>query len=206
VHNNVLYLHEFATPDMPDHKKIYAVNLTTAEVLWTNDELQFHFAHDRFVYGSKLGFETRHYFRLDISTGKLVDEISVSEFQQAQASLTVTSEQRIIFPSDVDESVVKQKNYQKLASKMLKTSQAIECIEIDEQLVLSYYDEVRERGNGNISLEQHVLIADREGRLLYHDKVNENVKIPVPDSVMMMNGFVYYIKSKKNLIAVKLYE
>ncbi len=206
VYKNILFLHEFSTPDMPDHKKIFALNIENAQVLWVNEELQFHFAFEMFVYGSKIGFESRKYFRLDMSSGKVVAEISGKEFQELQFQATNSDSGNIIFPKEVNNVDSMNKSFQKVASKVLNTSRPMECIEQNEKLILSYYDSVRNNGNGSDEFEQHVLIADKNGRLLYRDKVNERVKVPVPDTVMLMNGTVYYIKNKKKLIAVRLYE
>ncbi|MBI5214627.1 MAG: DUF4905 domain-containing protein [Ignavibacteriae bacterium] len=206
VSNNILFLHEFATPDMPDHKKIYAIQIDTAQILWMNDELQFHFADGQHVYGSKSGFESRQYFRLDSSNGTVLEEVSALEFQQLQTKTFGPTATEITFLQEVEDVETLKKNYQKLPSKILKNPQPMEWCERNGRLLLSYYSPVQEKGNSNMSLQQHIIIADREGRLLYQDIVNEQLRIPLPDSVMEMHGIVYYIKNKKCLIAVRAIE
>ncbi len=38
IHEDVVLFHEYATPDMPDHKKITVVDLNNGRTLWSNDE------------------------------------------------------------------------------------------------------------------------------------------------------------------------
>ncbi|MBI3194607.1 MAG: DUF4905 domain-containing protein [Ignavibacteriae bacterium] len=206
VYENTVFLHEFATPDMPDHKKIYAVNVHTAQILWVNEELQFHFAYREFVYGSKIGFERRHYFRLDSTNGNIVGEINAVEFQQLQSEAFDSTSNNLVFAKEVGDVAELKESYKNIVLRVLNVQQPIECISQNGNLILSLYTVVTEKMNSNTQLEQQVIIADREGRLLYRDTVNERMKIPHPDSVMMMNGIVYYIKNKKSLIAVKLFE
>src|SRR5258707_14789953 len=38
--SGVLFLHEYASPDMPDHKKIYAVDLSSGVLIWSNQAMK----------------------------------------------------------------------------------------------------------------------------------------------------------------------
>lgn len=206
VTNNVLYLHEFATPDMPDHKKIYAVRVDTGQMLWVNEELQFHFADAQFVFGSKLGFESRQYFRIEISSGKIMDEISADLFQRHQDSAAERISPDFIFPNEVNDIGALKKEFKKIPLSVLTVQSQMECIKQNGNLILTFYQRNREYEKDGTFLEQHILIVDQNGRILYRDVINEQVKIPLPDTVLYLNGLVYYIKNRKSLIAVKLFE
>src|SRR5713101_5946050 len=36
IYHDVLFLHEYATPDMPEHKKIHAVDVESGRLSWSN--------------------------------------------------------------------------------------------------------------------------------------------------------------------------
>src|ERR1043165_73152 len=85
-HNDIVFMHEFATPDLPEHKKIPAVDMMTGRPLWTNEQSKFLFAHEDRVYTVKDGFETRTFIELDLRTGKEMREVDTAVVNELRNS------------------------------------------------------------------------------------------------------------------------
>ena len=75
VHDHVLFLHEYATPDMPDHRKIFALDIGDGKLLWSNDDMKYLFAHERAVYAAKESNDRRRFYELDLQTGTELREV-----------------------------------------------------------------------------------------------------------------------------------
>lgn len=71
-----LYLHGFKKPDMPENKNIIAVDVTSGEVLWQNNECTFSTIQSPFIYGYKDLFERRVYYKINDNDGKIIEELS----------------------------------------------------------------------------------------------------------------------------------
>src|ERR1041385_7071151 len=72
IHDDIVFLHEYAVPSMPEHKKIFALSLPTGKLLWSNDTLKFEFVAGEHVYASRETFEARIFFELDVGTGAVL--------------------------------------------------------------------------------------------------------------------------------------
>src|ERR1041385_4361170 len=80
----------------------------------------------------------------------------------------------------------------------------VEFLEKEEKYVFGYY-ETKSATPADRKFRQHISVVDKdEGRLLFEDVVNENVAMTVPETFFGMDSFVYYVKQKSTLRAVKL--
>jgi len=57
--DGVVLLHRFATPDMPQHKGILALDLKSGAQLWENRDVTFWFIRDGSVVAHRAVFEKR---------------------------------------------------------------------------------------------------------------------------------------------------
>jgi len=69
AHRGVLFLHGYATPDLPGRKGITAIDCATGEVLWKNPDVTFLSAAEGSVYGSRDVAGLRTTLELDHRTG-----------------------------------------------------------------------------------------------------------------------------------------
>lgn len=72
VHRDVLYVHGFATPELPEHKQITAVDVPTGKLLWFNGELKFCLAVSDSVYATRELPEGSVVLELDYRTGAIL--------------------------------------------------------------------------------------------------------------------------------------
>lgn len=75
VYKNIIYFHEYAKPNMPEHKKIIAFDLDKKIKLWQNDDLTFLSLFDDKLYAVKKKFEGQQLFLLNYLTGEIIEDL-----------------------------------------------------------------------------------------------------------------------------------
>ncbi len=205
IHNDVVFFHEYASPDMPGHKKIYAVEISTGKVLWFNGELEFLLAHEDCVYASKLEHERRLFFELDLHTGAVLRELDAQYITVLNDTVAPKSE-NVEFPQTYNFSVYENTQLRHQIEKAVSRSrdlQSIEYMEKDGKLVVSWYHNVGTTIEQPI-LNHEIAVVDESLKVIYRDLINANMAMAVPDSFFGKGNFVYYIKNKKTLVALKI--
>ncbi len=202
VHQDVLFFHEFATPDLPDHKRIRAVEVETSKLLWVNDEHQFMFAKGNVGYVSKTGFENRNFYEVDLKSGVISREVTSKEIIELQNSLKEIVE-ATVFPKTMQNGEQQDPVLQGSLGKSLQASIYTEFIEIGDKIIFAFYEPEQKVGEEK-TLAQRLIIADKRGKLQYQETINTGVAYPMPDSFLCMGSMLYYIKNKKILVAVDL--
>ena len=210
VTQNVLLLHKFGSPDMPQHRSIIAVDLRSGEYLWSNEELTFWFAWNGSVYAHKMMYEARVASELDARTGRILREISGA----SEASLVQIREQAVNskrkdlqFP----ETIVTDDVALTLGAVIGKnvpakeTEGPLEFIHVDGFTVMSFHVRATASDESAHLLDNHLKIVDGEsGRVVYSEIIVRGSPATAPDSFFVRNQTVYYIKEQKTLTAVSL--
>lgn len=204
VSGSTIFLHEYATPDMPDHKKIHAVNLLTGDVVWSNHELKMLFAHDDRVYAVQDLFDKRIFFALDIATGTVVSEIDREYLNTLQRTLPDDPDQNTMYPLPASEVSPDSDLYENIQFALSKTGNPVlpEYLVRKNCMIIAYYENLDGTGN---EFQQHLSVHSlNQKKILYRDSILNRAALPVPDSFFCIDDFVYYVREKKILTAVNL--
>lgn len=204
IHRDYLLLHEFASPSMPDHKKIHGVDINTGRKVWSNNEYQFLFAHEDSIYGVKDSYEERHFFELELATGKVRNEIEPSYLDVLRETTGAKSDPaqfpEVINPEGGDPRMELLRD---AAGKVTFTGD-LEFIDMGRHIVFAYY-EVSGVPQVPQNLEQHLVVYDREREsVVYREVMNKRIKSPVPDLFFRIGEYLYFIADRKRLKAVHL--
>jgi len=203
VHRDVLFFHEFATPELPEHKKIRAVKTVSGEQLWVNEEVQFFKASGNVVYVSKMGFEQQQFFELDLLGGSIRREISFEDVSglEAESDFSGTN---IQFPSHLNKDESIANSLKGIVVKEIKSSVYAEHIEHGAQVIVGYYLPAEKSNQEHPMLNQYLMVGDSRGKQVFQDVINVGVSYPTPDGFLCMNDTLYYIRNRKELVAVDL--
>lgn len=204
VSGSTVFLHEYATPDMPDHKKIHAVNLLTGDVVWSNHELKLLFAHDDRVYAVQDLFDKRIFFALDIATGVILSEIDREYLNTLQRTLPDDPHQNVMYPLPASEVSLDSEAYATIQFALSKVGNPVfpEYLVQKNCLIVAYYENLDGTGT---EFQQHLSVHSlNQKKILYRDIILNRAVIPVPDSFFCIDGFMYYVREKKTLTAVNL--
>ena len=210
IRRDRVFLHGFATPDMPEHQGITALDVFTGRVAWRNQGLRFIQAMGDSVFASKDSVGGRSFLELDHKTGELLrtlkdDTAILDELRDRIDSATAPLP---VFPMQIDPD--------RLSSEQLATTREehipkeyvvgpIERIENGQFLCLGFHERSHSRGRHEESLSYTLKIIDQDnGELVYSETLNASVPGVVADSFFCIGGMLYYIKEHSTLAAVDL--
>jgi hypothetical protein len=209
VHRNVILLHEFASPDLPEHKKIIALDLLTGELRWENSDCQLLFPCEDSLFAAKNTPERRIFYELDSETGCVLREVDQSSLTVLQEDVVSKLTSTYSLPKKID---VNSEQEDALASilKQLKKKggSSIEYAEYwsnDNFAVICYYSQSLSSRTEKKILEQRLEVFDLHSqKSLYTDELLPNAVAIVPDGFFYMNGMIVYIRTRNTLRAVQI--
>jgi len=198
VHGDTLFLHEYPVPSMPDHRKIFAVDIMTGRLLWANEELAFSFAAGDRVYGSKDFFDRRAFFELDIASGRECGEVSADRIRALMSDLPVGWGPDVEFPAGADEVPLPAARFlEKTAGTLPGDTLRWGAVE-----VVTCFEAVPGPGP-TPSMREHLFVIGKPvastGATLFHDVVCEGLSGPVPGTFFRVGKRVLYVRGRFTL-------
>jgi hypothetical protein len=208
LHRDVMILHEFAAPNMPEHKRMYAIQLLTGERLWSNQEIRYLFAHEESVYGVKDSYDGRSFFELNLYTGKMIRELEGEYIELLRETIAKNGRELVEFPKPLnsgDDHPIVRAAVEKAEPSSGSPPEGIEYLERPDSLVFSYNQQTRSSSEA-MAFRQHIVVFDPVRRsTIYRDLISDNARTPVPDAFFARGDFVYYVKNRNVLRAVKVF-
>jgi len=210
VAKGTLLVHKFASPDMPQHLGIIALELRTGMRLWSNDELTYWFSSDDSVFAHRMMFDKRVASELDLHTGHVMKEIG-EDFEfglfQNREEAVQENQKGLQFPEVLDfersDPIILR-----VAKKGLHSHQvqgAVEFARFENVVIVSFHTLSGEKSEERTLLDNYLKIMDIEnGGLLFSDIISHTVQSAVPDSFFVRNNMLYFIKNQKTLTAIRL--
>ncbi len=210
--DGVVLLHKFASPDMPQHKGIIALDLLNGTYLWENQDLTFWFARAASVFALKPFFEKRLIIELDLRSGQIKREYD----QEADLSFVRNGIQHdsinnrgLVFPEILDLESIDSPTVRLLRDKLPMK----ELIGNVEYLITTSFLAANYHVRSSNSAEQPPLLDNcfkildiRNGKTVYEEVIARGSRGAVPDCFFLRNGTAYFIKDQKLLTAIRLVE
>jgi len=210
LQGETLLLHQFAQPDLPEHKSIIALDIRTGKERWRNDELTYWFGLRGKVYAYRSTFDKRIGYMLDLDTG--VTEQTFSEnLDELRALRTVSFQEASPGGSRFPEVLVQTLEDASITGLVEKETSGkrvagdVEYIRERHSLLFSYH----ELGRGSSSevplYDSHFVIFDlRRRKRVYSEVLARGLRIPVPNSFFVRHPFAYFVKNQNILTAIRL--
>jgi outer membrane protein assembly factor BamB len=211
LYDGIVFLHEYVKPDLPQHKRIIALDIESGTIIWRNDELLPLFvAHDKF-YAAKETFEKRVYYELNARTGEIEREFSQGdENPDPSWREEGISSQDVEFPEVIDNEVEEENRlWETIRSHcdVKKVVGNIEYIQREGVLFFNYHERVSNLSADPPLLKNIFKVVDIErNRVVYSEPLNERVLAPAPDSFFLKGRQLFYVKNKNRLVAIPLTE
>jgi hypothetical protein len=211
VHRDVIILHGFATPDLPEHKRLTAVDLGTGDQLWRNDEVKFVAAADGKIYASRGTIGGRIFLELDSRTGDLLRELGLEEEGDRSVPRGEAADvfDDVVFPLPLPEGASGTSPLSSLLHGVCTPAAVtgpVGYIDLDDRVVFGYHEQRLTASKDDVpSFTSLLAVVDREsGKLLLRVTIDDGVSFPVPDTFLVRTGFLYYIRNRRTLTAVPL--
>lgn len=204
--DDVVFVHEYATPDMPDHKKVLAMHLLSGEILWSNDDVTFGFASADSVYAVSERFERRVWFELDLRTGTSRGEVDPEEIRRRREAVVSSAAEDPKFPTPVDIEQFDKSLPEYVRRELQRAANpvAAEYIEGAAEFILAYHDKAGIEPGALDIREELIVIAKPDGRVLFRDTLAETAAAALRDTFFVMDRTLYYVRGNKTLVALNL--
>lgn len=206
VHSDRVFLHGFSKPDMPDHKRILALELFTGRTAWSNDDMRFILAAEDTVFASKDTFNGRMFFELNLRTGSILRSLENDPevLNAAKSRMQIMTNDEVDFPFPLGESLLMNELKISLVYKHCQRDDVVGSIEVvdrDSFLFFTYH----EKGDLEDRLRNTLKIIDQnDGDLVFAETLNESLQSPVPDSFFLQGNMIYFVKERSSLTAVNI--
>ncbi len=200
LHGNLLVFYAYPDSQNPEVKKFFAVDLPTRKIIWQSDSFVVVDAAEGKLYGYTRHGDVKDFQEIDIykNTAKAISEESILVTANKR-DITVKHEQ-IAYPFLYAEDsphfpVVFNYIAQNLHVHPVK---GCEYLEFRHYIIISYY--FYESKN----LVNYLLIIDKNGTLLHHEKINECLSGIGSDTFFIINQQLIFIKEKNQIVSYEL--
>ena len=208
VHGTTILLHGFATPDLPEHKSIIAIDLLSGAMLWSNADAKYLGVGGEFVYAALDSLERRRVIELDSRTGavrRAGDAVEILKNVNASAMPPVKDSPG--FPVAMDYAAATS-TYSAVRQycRGKNIIGAVEILDHDNHvLIFNCHEKVDARNPSDAALRNVLQVVDRKsGEILFGDVLDSSAAAFVPDSFFVQHNMLYYIKDRHRLTAVPL--
>ncbi len=199
IYRDVVFLHKFATPDMPGHKGIIALDILNGNHLWRDDEAVFLRVDGDIVVAGKLqptGLET---VALHFRTGKASSSVLEAD-HSASDDLEATQ-----FPIPLE--LVDNELRDCIAKVISPSSLSVEVFATDQLAIISHHEKEEKGGKEEgVSYSNFLRVLDLEtSKLLFEERLAVGAPSPVADTFFIRGEMLYYVKDRKILTGVRLF-
>ena len=206
IHRDRVLLHGFATPDMPVHKGVTAVDVFTGKVVWSNQDVAFYDAVNDSVIVSKGALDGRSLLELDGRTGRLLstwgEDMDIPDKPTPQAGTGV-----LMFPAPL---TMISEHGAILAGKNIPQDDIVgdvEAIENGDLLLVGFHQRSHAETGSETSITDSLRIIDlNKNEIVYSEMLNTGASRIVPDMFFTREDMLYYVKERTTLVAVNLDE
>lgn len=203
VYNGIIFFHSFAKPNMPEHKKIIAYDISQNKIIWQNDQLAFLSLKDDKIYAFRKKFEGQDVFVIDYLTGNIIEELG-NNFKKVNEILEEVhlnedfSQYKYPEPLDMNNLEVKSIIDNEIDGKNIVEN--IDLLKYDNLVAFNYYMK-----NPNNSFDNMFVIYDiKKGKKVYAEVLNKNLNSIAPDSFFGYKNNILLLKNKNEIISYKL--
>jgi hypothetical protein len=206
VRDDTVFLHGYSAPDLPDHKSIVAVDLSTGALLWERDDLKLLFANAGSVVAARDGFETREFFELQLRSGETIRSLDLTALEALRSAATYADTPQVVFP----EPAVSFGGWKSLPVGLQQA--ALPSVEPDRTELIEHphywivgHTSAEEESDGKQRYRQLLTIVDRERTKVAFSTVTAgNASAPVPDLFFLFQGLVYFVSGRTTVSAISL--
>ncbi len=211
ANSKVVFLHRFEKPELPYHKNIIAIDILKGEKLWENEDFQYFFSTEEQLFGIVQKFDKPKIVELSIDSGSVIKTFNEDEYP-ALLELKRKSDDDLYtefydYPKSLNQYPVDSYITDIIKKEIPKSEGDIEYIIKNNKLFFNYYKEA-EINLKDISKKFYLntlcVFDITTGEKLYQDVLNKKSGFNVPDNFFCKDDFVFYLREKKDIVAIKV--
>lgn len=203
----VLLLHGFASPDLPGHRGLTALDLRTGAALWHDDDVVFVAATDGVAYGVRGRPEQPELVGRDLATGTVRTAGPADEASMRGLVMRWQAEEPppVSLPEPVDAGTEGGAAARALLAGVPIAEGWLEVLRSGGAVVTAHH-ELTTRARGDRPEFRRVLsvFSGETAALAYRETLDENLPAPVPESFFVVDRTLLFVKERRTLCAVHL--
>jgi hypothetical protein len=211
ISRDVIVLHHFPKPDMPDPRGITVLDPMTGRMLWNDMGLTYLLEHDGKLYAMRNRYGMKEYLELDARTGETIESYG-TDLQRLAAPkmLSDVSDPNSVFSTPLGEESEIFPTLKDLLQSTIGAGEVrgtIDYAEFGKYLIFSYHERITDDANAMLQnlLTNELRVLDREkNEVVYAETLNARTPFPVPDNFFINRGILIYVKEKRELTGIKL--
>lgn len=207
----IIYLNRFENPELPYHKNIIAIDIFNGNKIWENEEYQFFFSTEDNIFGIKQKFDKPEIVEINNLNGSVLKVFKEDEYVSL-LDLKRKSDKDLYsefydYPKSINQFPVDNHLKEILQKETVDSNGDIEYIIKNDNLFFNYY-RYSSTDTKDISRKYYkntfCVFNTKTGEKIYQDTLNEKSGFNVPDNFFSKDKHVYYLREKKDLVALKI--
>ncbi len=205
VHRDRVFLHGFTRPDMPDHRRIIALDLPTGRVAWSRDDVRYLLAAEDSVFASRDTMSGWIIDELDLRTGLTLRsrENDAAAVQAARSQVQALAQTGPEFPTALSEMPETEEGLD-AARKVSRNENIVGPIDVLVKGRLCIFSCHERKGGGGLLKHTLHVVDSRDGEDLFVETLNDDVQSPVPDSFFVQDEMLYFVRDRSRLTAIAI--
>jgi len=207
VAQGTLLIHGFASPDLPGHRGLTALDLRTGASLWSDEDVVFVAAVDGVVYGLGGRSDRRGLVGRNLTTGALIDEGPVDEgrLQDLVRRWQAETPSPVALPEPVEVG----KDEHAIASRLLAgaamVESGLETLRFGGMTVTAHHERAQAVRPGRPVYRRVLSVFGGEGATpAYREILDDDLTMPAPEAFFMIGQTLLFVKGRRTLCAVHL--
>ena len=199
VAGEVVILHTYEKPDMPQHRAMIAFDLRSGRELWREPDAAFTFVSGTSVYGVRRQLGMSSVVEIDVRTGEVLRSLdeALPEFGELRKNAAHSIPMGEISLAAPYEPGSDPDCDRALNRSILRTQSAtgLESLRMDDYLLVSFYVQTASREGQRAEFANHFRVVDVGSTKTLHDEIlARSVPAAVPDTFYVRNKAVVSVK------------
>ncbi len=197
----VVLLHGFASPDLPLHSGLTAVDLASGSVVWASPAVRFLRMESHAVLVARDGPGGGVVEQLELETGAMLEEgVSVRSSAGGSGDLPMELPRPLADVEVADPGLLAGLR-RSVPEAALRDSVFLACG--DGFCVVSFFEPVS-RGSGSAFRSTLVVLGGPRWEEVFSDVVQSGAAAVTPEPFFCQNGVLYFVRERSTLVAVPL--
>jgi hypothetical protein len=207
VAGRVLFLHGFASPDLPGHRGIIAVDLRDGALLWSDDRSVFVAVAGGRVYGVRENANRRDLVDYDALTGVVGGVVPAVE--ERMSEIIARSEQgappEVALPEPVRPGVGEFEFLRGLPAGALQSAGSLEALRMEGVTIAAHHEPAPADPRGRQGIRRVLSVfGDERKSPQFREILDDHLTVPVPDAFLVVGRTLLFVKNRRSLCAVRL--
>lgn len=207
---DTLLLHGFEKPDMPIPKGMYAVDMTTGAVRWSDETLTYLFTANGRVYAQRASFSTRTFLEIDPHTGDMLYDYGSNEdgIMELRRVAQNDEEPGYVFAESLPSMSEAVRATVERAIDLSRARGVVDVAEAAGYLIVAHHEPAKgaQAMLNNRVMNKLTVIAPANGAVVYEDVLVADAPAPVPDVFFVKDDVLLYVKETTRVMGLRLRE